>query len=96
MGNRPWEIGIGLWGFLTIQVMASGVSNSGSVPCPACGHDLRGVPPVENLYACPECGCVTDLAGIVTARVRRERLRGQVIIAALGLIILFLLVMLAT
>ena len=66
----------------------------GPVPCPNCSYDLRGVPVVEGLYRCPECGCVSNLETIVHARLNRERFAGRWIVGGLiGLIVILLIIL---
>jgi len=66
-----------------------------TVPCPQCRYDLRGVPVVEGLYRCPECGGVWDLETIVHARLSRERFAGRWIIGAILLLVVIVLVIVA-
>lgn len=37
------------------------------LPCPSCGYDLTGVPVVESLIRCPECGEAYERGWIVAA-----------------------------
>ena len=66
------------------------------VPCPSCGHDLRGVPATDGLYRCPECGGVVTLEQIVQARLNRARTGWRITVGVLVAVIGILLVMIAT